>query len=1074
MKKEILSAVLAGSMVLTMTPAAFAVEPEQAPLTAVEVPSGAQQPDEQAPVPEESHALQEDTAPETEAARYELTATNNIKGNVVANQKYENGVSATLKNTASVAGVTDAVLKFAFTEKPEDSNPQVLAKDTQGKEWNLAETGQWGPESGFSITGNYDVTTAFSVQFDKAGTYTAEFSLVSVSNSSDVLATGSMTLEVMPVIADEAGLTAALASAKPGDTVTVTDEIANLSSTVTVPSGVTLNVGSYLIKAGTVAVEPNAALAVASDAAINGKTAQEIVGPDTLANSSGKIEVTFAGETAYAGDSNSAAYETAITIPAGTTAEIKGSCWNNTGKDDNTYRLPKSDGMIVNGTLTISHDTTIAGHMVIGSASSEDGTAPLAATAGTVIVKSGKTLNIGKGYNADGEIIVEAGAVLKAGEDELIGTNSIDLTSGTAAVAFGTYNADSKTYDTAVTLKGDAEAKGSGVWSKDALTVESGTLKISSVFNVKGPMTVSKNAQVVVVENGALNLCYPSDVSHFQGTLQADGVVTVQKGGQLHVNEYGATGTINVDAGAKVLVTDATHGNEDQDEEMIGDGSLNITKGTATVAFTQAGTSVSIPADCEAEIAGPFMDADAYRLPKNDSMSVAGKLTVKKDSSSNAFSGMEVAGKLDVTEQGIVAVESGKLELVKTVSGQNQGSLSIDQNASVEVKTGAALDVQNGTVTASGKVYTETGATFTASDEQKENVTVVEDVKALTFTFHPNGGTFADGTTADKTITTLAHPYTKAPTGLIKPGYTFSGWSGLSADGAYTADTTFTAQWQSNGSGDSGSNSGGSSSSSYAVSVSSASNGSVSVSPKNASKGQTVTITVKPDAGYELDELVVTDKNGGEISVSDESDTKYTFTMPSSKVTVKATFTPVSEQPEPGSIAFTDVASSAYYYDAVKWAVENGITSGTSATTFSPDASCTRAQMVTFLWRANGSPKAAGANPFTDVNADAYYYDAVLWAVENGITSGTSATAFSPDMTVTRGQTVTFLHRANGSPAVSGSNPFTDVAADAYYAAAVQWAVAEDVTAGTAAATFSPDMACTRGQIVTFLYRDMV
>lgn len=240
MKKEILSAVLAGSMVLTMTPAAFAVEPEQAPLTAVEVPSGAQQPDEQAPVPEESHALQEDTAPETEAARYELTATNNIKGNVVANQKYENGVSATLKNTASVAGVTDAVLKFAFTEKPEASNPQVLAKDTQGKEWNLAETGQWGPESGFSITGNYDVTTAFSVQFDKAGTYTAEFSLVSVSNFSDVLATGSMTLEVMPVIADEAGLTAALASAKPGDTVTVTGEIANLSSTVTVPSGVTL------------------------------------------------------------------------------------------------------------------------------------------------------------------------------------------------------------------------------------------------------------------------------------------------------------------------------------------------------------------------------------------------------------------------------------------------------------------------------------------------------------------------------------------------------------------------------------------------------------------------------------------------------------------------------------------------------------------------------------------------------------------------------------------------------------------------------------------------------------------
>ena len=152
---------------------------------------------------------------------------------------------------------------------------------------------------------------------------------------------------------------------------------------------------------------------------------------------------------------------------------------------------------------------------------------------------------------------------------------------------------------------------------------------------------------------------------------------------------------------------------------------------------------------------------------------------------------------------------------------------------------------------------------------------------------------------------------------------------------------------------------------------------------------------------------------------------------------------------------------------------ENGVTEGTSATTFSPDASCTRAQMVTFLWRANGSPKATVANPFTDVQADAYYYDAVLWAVEKGITSGTSATTFAPDATVTRGQTVTFLHRANGSPAVSGSSPFNDVAADAYYTAAVQWAVTEGVTSGTSATTFAPDAPCTRAQIVTFLYRDM-
>ena len=230
-----------------------------------------------------------------------------------------------------------------------------------------------------------------------------------------------------------------------------------------------------------------------------------------------------------------------------------------------------------------------------------------------------------------------------------------------------------------------------------------------------------------------------------------------------------------------------------------------------------------------------------------------------------------------------------------------------------------------------------------------------------------------------------------------------------------------------------------------------------------------MTITVTPDEGYELDKLTVTDKNGDTVKLNDKGNDKYTFTMPSGKVTVKATFAKVSEQP---GISFDDVSTSAYYYDAVKWAVENGVTEGTSATTFSPDASCTRAQMVTFLWRANGSPKTAGTNPFNDVQAGSYYYDAVLWAVEKGITSGTSATTFSPDMTVTRGQTVTFLHRANGSPAISGDSPFTDVAADAYYAAAVQWAVAEGVTSGTSATTFAPDAACTRAQIVTFMYRD--
>ena len=171
-------------------------------------------------------------------------------------------------------------------------------------------------------------------------------------------------------------------------------------------------------------------------------------------------------------------------------------------------------------------------------------------------------------------------------------------------------------------------------------------------------------------------------------------------------------------------------------------------------------------------------------------------------------------------------------------------------------------------------------------------------------------------------------------------------------------------------------------------------------------------------------------------------------------------------------LPFTDVAVTDYYYDAVLWAAENGITGGVDDTHFAPDASCTRAQMVTFLWRAAGSPKVSGSNPFSDVSADAYYYDAVLWAVKNGITSGTSATTFAPDAAVTRGQTVTFLYRAAGSPAASGSG-FSDVSSDAYYADAVAWAVQQNITTGTGNGQFSPNADCTRAQIVTFLYRAM-
>ncbi|MGN1307641.1 MAG: S-layer homology domain-containing protein [Faecousia sp.] len=253
----------------------------------------------------------------------------------------------------------------------------------------------------------------------------------------------------------------------------------------------------------------------------------------------------------------------------------------------------------------------------------------------------------------------------------------------------------------------------------------------------------------------------------------------------------------------------------------------------------------------------------------------------------------------------------------------------------------------------------------------------------------------------------------------------------------------------------------------YTVTVENAKHGDVTSSRKTASEGTTVTLTVTPDKGYTLETLTVTDKDGKEVTLTGKG-SEYTFIMPASNVTVQAVFM------EDNSMQnfFVDVPADAYYYDAVLWAVKNGITKGTGDTTFSPNDTCTRAQVVTFLWRAAGSPAPkSGTMPFTDVAADTYYYDAVLWAVENGITKGTGDTTFSPDDTCTRAQVVTFLWRSRKSPAADSANPFTDVAADTYYYDAVLWAVENGITQGTGDTTFSPNDTCTRAQIVTFLYR---
>ena len=326
---------------------------------------------------------------------------------------------------------------------------------------------------------------------------------------------------------------------------------------------------------------------------------------------------------------------------------------------------------------------------------------------------------------------------------------------------------------------------------------------------------------------------------------------------------------------------------------------------------------------------------------------------------------------------------------------------------------------------------------------------------------------YNDGATADTTYNVASGTTITLPTPAHRSGYTFNGWydgSKFYAAGAsykVSATATLNASWSYISSGSS------SYDPTYSVSTpSKTENGSVTVSPKSASKGDTVPITVKPNSGYVLETLTVTDKNGNELTLKDKGDGKYTFTMPAGKVEVKATFM------EDNSMLnfFYDVPNGAYFYEAVKWAVKNGITTGVGNDLFAPEQPCTRAQIVTFLWRAAGSPEPKTMSSFTDVPASAYYAKAVAWAVENGITNGMTATMFAPDATCTRGQSVTFLHRALKGTA-SGSTNFTDVKSDAFYADAINWAVANNVTNGTSNTTFSPDADCTRAEIVTFLYR---
>ena len=428
--------------------------------------------------------------------------------------------------------------------------------------------------------------------------------------------------------------------------------------------------------------------------------------------------------------------------------------------------------------------------------------------------------------------------------------------------------------------------------------------------------------------------------------------------------------------------------------------------------------------------------------------------------------------KRDVNDTPVTSVILDKSELdLKTNQNKKLVATVIPNNASDSTVSWTSDDPSVATIDANGNVTTLGigKARITATTKDGGYIAfcdvIVTEREPVQITFSDESGTVSPATANTNAYGKLDNLPT--PT---RSGYSFDGWyteaeggTAVTTDTVFDSTATIYAHWTRNSSG-------GSHTTYYPVNTPVKSEGgSVVVSQKSASKGSAVTVTVTPESGYQVSSVQAVDKDGKKLTLTDKGDGKYSFVMPSSKVEVSASFAQVQKPEEPSP--YRDVSKDSYYYDAVQWASDKGITNGVSDGVFAPDWVCTRGQIVTFLWRSVGSPAPKTAEmPFADVAEDAYYAQAVLWAVENGITNGTSETTFSPDQTCTRAHAVAFLYRLARSPAVTGSS-FQDVAADAYYNAAVAWAVQQGITNGTSETTFSPDETCTRAQIVTFLYR---
>ena len=708
-------------------------------------------------------------------------------------------------------------------------------------------------------------------------------------------------------------------------------------------------------------------------------------------------------------------------------------------------------------------------------------------------------------YGADdntvGKLTISGGEFKHASDtQEMIVDHYDESNSGAAAVTGGRFDADISKY-----IPSDYVQSADGTVEK--LGESNAVAKVGDTYykTLADAVTAADNATVTLLKDVTANVTIPADKTI---TLNLNGMTltnvddhTILNNGNLTITGTGRVDNISHAKGAlynkgTVVINGGTFDRSQENGMNKGESGQNSwytikNVGTMTIndgATVQTAGNNAALGKFSSLVSNGYFNTNDYNTNKGleqpiltiDGGTFRGGLnTIKNDDrarltiNGGTFSNYYQAV---VQNHNIAEITGGTFTAASDANTETYGIYNC----------GCGADIDLGTLTVSGGTFT--GATYAVAEVSSQNAIVnisggqfagtkAAIIKSSTSnaTIAISGGTFS----SDPSVYVVgngsanivkragsegAYTYTVLAKSGLTSGVYLTDPSGALASNYYvssTANGVWTVSYSAPYSG------GSSSDPTYSVSTpSKTENGSVTVSPKSASKGDTVTVTVKPDSGYVLETLTVTDKNGNELTLKDKGDGKYTFTMPAGKVEVKATFM------EDNSVLnfFYDVPNDAYFYEAVKWAVDKGITNGLSDTMFGPYESCTRAQIVTFLWRAAGSPEPKTASSFTDVPANAYYAKAVAWAVENGITNGMTATIFAPDATCTRGQSVTFLYRALKGTA-SGSANFTDVKSDAFYADAINWAVANNVTNGTSNTTFSPNADCTRAEIVTFLYR---